>query len=210
MNRRFASSSLCAGLVLLSACSKEPLQGGIEGSGITPVRPAAITTSGEVTALGSIVVNDVTYDLAGATITIDGFPATESELAPGQVTIVEGELAAGGTRGTAIRVSVETSVAGRIAAVDVALDRLTILGQTVAIDWDTIIADGVEGSPLGGLDVGRDVQVSGFADSAGVLHATLHRAPNHAAREVGGEHAATLLGTPPLHPTQDPQVPVVA
>ena len=175
MNRQYVKLAWsCAQLVLLSACdlrNGDGLQGGIEGSGIT-TSPVAITTSGDVTALGSIFVNDVEYDLAGATITIDGFPARESDLARGQVTIVEGELSLGGTRGIAKRVTVETSVAGRVSAVDVALSRLTILSQTIAIDLGTIIEGGVVGSPLGGIDVGRDVEVSGFADSAGVLHAT--------------------------------------
>ena len=173
MNRRYMRLSwFCAQPVLLSACQDglDALQGGIEGSGIT-TSPVAITTSGVVTALGSIVVNDVEYDLAGATITINGLPGLESDLAPGQVTIVEGELGANGTQGIANRVTVETPVAGPVSAVDVALSRLTILGQTIAIDTSTIIEDGTEGSPLGGIELGRDVEVAGFADSSGVLHA---------------------------------------
>lgn len=176
MKRRYMKLSwVCAHLVLLGACDTSSYQGGIEGSGVT-TNPVAvtpsITTSGEVTALGSIVVNDVRYDLAGATIRIDGLPARESDLVPGQVTVVEGELAAGATHGIARRVTVETSVAGRISAVDPSLNQLTVLHQTIAIDAGTVVEDGVDGSPLRGLDIGRDVQVSGFVDSSGVIYAT--------------------------------------
>ena len=171
MNRQYMKVSwLCAALALLSGCEtggseNSTLQSGIEGSG------RGITTSGVVTALGSIVVNSVEYDVTRATVTINGAAALESDLAPGHVTIVEGEIGADGTRGIATRVIVEIAVAGPISAIDVELNRLTILGQTIAIDASTSIEGRIEGSPLGGLDVGRDVEVSGFADSSGVLHA---------------------------------------
>jgi hypothetical protein len=163
----------CVPLVLLGACSDgfDALQAGIEGSGITP-SPAAITTSGQVSALGSIVVNDVEYDLVGATITINGAFARESDLQPGQVAIVEGDLDPGGTRGIAKRVSVEIPLAGRISAIDAELRQFAILGQTISVDSGTIVEDGIADAPLHGLDVGRDVEVSGFMDSSGVLHAT--------------------------------------
>lgn len=169
MNRQYVKLLwLCAQLGLLTACSRgagnDPL-GGIEGSGLQ------ITASGVVTSLGSIVVNGVEYDLAGATITIDDSPATESDLAPGQVTIVEGEISSSGARGAARRVSVEIAVAGPISAVDVGANRLTILGQTIEIHRSTNIENAIVDSPLGGLDVGRDVEVSAFVDSSGVLHA---------------------------------------
>jgi hypothetical protein len=169
-----ALSWFCVPFVLLNACNDDgfdDLQGGIEGSGITP-SPAAITTSGEVSALGSIIVNEVEYDLVGATITINGATAWESDLRPGHVTIVEGELGENGTRGIAKRVSVEIPIAGRISAIDVEAGQLTILGQTILAGSGMIVEDGIVGSPLLGLDVGRDVEVSGFMDSSGVLHAT--------------------------------------
>ena len=175
MKRRYVTLSwVCAQLILLSACEKSAYQGGIEGSGVI-TNPVAvtptITTSGEVTELGSVVVNGVRFDLTGATITIDGLPARDSDLAPGHLTVVEGDVT-DSTRGIARRVTVETSVAGRISAIDAALGQLTILGQAIAIGVGTIVADSVDGSPLRGLDVGTDVQVSGFADSTGMIHAT--------------------------------------
>ena len=112
MNRQYVKLSwLCAQLVLLSACAKsgiDTLQSGIEGSGHQITTSNRITTSGVVTALGSIFVNNVEYDLTGATVTINGSPALESDLAPGLVTIVEGQIGPDGTRGIATRVTVES------------------------------------------------------------------------------------------------------
>lgn len=174
MKRQLAKLSCwyCVSFVLLGACTDgfDAPQAGIEGSGITP-SPAAITTSGQVSALGSIVVNEVEYDLVGATITINGASAGESDLRPGHVTIVEGDLDPGRTRGIARRVSVEIPVAGRISAIDAELGRLAILGQTISVSSGTIVEEGTADT-LHGLDVGRDVEVSGFMDSSGVLHAT--------------------------------------
>jgi hypothetical protein len=169
MNRQYVQL-ISAALVLLSGCGtggsdSGPPKAGIDGSG------NPITASGVVTALGSIVVNDVTYDVSRATVTINDAAASASDLAPGQITVVEGTIDANGVTGVASRVSVEIALAGPISAIDVGHNRTTILGQTVAIDAGTIIEGRAEGNPLGGLDVGRDVAVSGFPDSSGVLHA---------------------------------------
>ena len=167
------TSLLCALALLLAACGNGGVdpQGGIEGSGVTRTAGYRITTSGGVTSLGSIFVNGVEYDVAGATITIDGAPATVADLAPGLVTIVEGDVDADGQHGTARRVTVQIAVAGPISAVDAAAGRLTILGQSIEVEQGTIVDGGTAGTPLDGLDVGRDVEVSGFVDPSGVLHA---------------------------------------
>jgi len=171
MNRQYVMClCLCAQLAVLAACDtrgsgNDNLQGGIEGSG------HRVTTSGTVTALGSIVVNEVEYDLTGATITINGSPAAAGDLAPGHVAVIEGEIGADGTRGTATRVALEVAVAGPISAIDDELGQLVVLGQTIAIDGSSIIEDRADDRPLGGLVLGRDVQVSGFVDSSGVLYA---------------------------------------
>ena len=164
-----------AALAVLGGCQsgsagmgsdETPTLGGIEGSGVR------ITSSGSVTALGSIVVNDVRYDVDSAAVTINGAPASAFDLVPGQVTIVEGTLDSGRTAGKATRVSIEIAVAGPVSAVDVTNGRITILGQAIEIPPSAIVPDISPGSPLGGIQVGRELEVSGFADSTGVLHAT--------------------------------------
>jgi hypothetical protein len=162
--------SLAGMLVLLSlaACDGSgsgSVQAGIEGSG------HQVTSSGAVSALGSIFVNDVEYDLTGAAITVDGVLARESDLDVGSLVIVEGEADANGTTGRATRVTAGIAVAGRIDSLDVARTAFTVLGQTVVVDLATKIEQAVDAQPLGGLTLGNDVAVSGFIDSSGVIRA---------------------------------------
>lgn len=188
MNGRYASTLLIAAtFTVLAGCGAGGLRfdadpGSDSGSGsgsgpntgpdIAGIEGSGITSGGVVTALGSIVVNGVKYDLDGVTVTINGAPASTTDLMPGQITIVEGTVDSGRANGEATRVSVEIAVAGPISAVDVANSRITILGQTISVLPSAVIPDAVTGSPLGGMEIGRDVEVSGFADSTGVLHAT--------------------------------------
>jgi len=146
--------------------------GGIEGSGAPiSVAPNKITSSGAVTAKGSIFVNGVEYDVAGAAITVDGDPAGESDLEVGQIVIVEGELNGDATSGDARRVTIGIAVAGPVSAVDLALNQIIVLGQRIEIDPATLIEPSEPDQVLGGLEVGDDVEVSGFATSTGLLSA---------------------------------------
>ena len=162
---------LCLPIAVLSGCggaagaAAVAVGRGIEGSG------HQITSSGGVSALGSIFVNGVEYDLTGATITIDGDPASESDLGVGHTVIVEGDINDDGVTGKATRVTAGIALAGPITAVDIAVNRLTVLGQTVEVDAATVIVDKIDGQVLGGLAVGDDVEVSGFADSSGIITA---------------------------------------
>jgi len=165
--------SMYALLLLLSAC-------GIEGSGVTVAGSGGVTVAGVVTAKGSIFVNGIELDTRGAVITIDGRAAAEADLAVGQIVVVEGELDDGGTTGSAQRVAVGTIVAGPISAIDLPLNRITILGQTIELDPNTIIEPLIAGKPLGGLALGDDVEINGFADSMGDVSARriVPRGPN--------------------------------
>ena len=84
-------------------------------------------------------------------------------------------IASQGASGTTVRaaksVAASIAVAGRVSAIDLASNRITILGQQIEIDAATQIVGAVDGEPLGGLGVGSDIEVSGFADSSGVLFA---------------------------------------
>lgn len=171
MNRAIGNLGLGSIVLAVSSCGSDPneLTAGIEGSGIH--QNTAITSAGAVTELGSIFVNGVRFDLAGATITLDGQPANESDLDVGSLVIVEGTLNAGGTTGRALRVTAGTAVAGPIDSIDIAREGFTVLGQNVEVDSATVFEQGTDGLPLGGLNVGSDVEVAGFADSAGTIRA---------------------------------------
>jgi len=158
-------------ILTLVGCSSGEQTAGIEGSGISPGSPPGVTSSGAVTALGSIFVNGVEYDLTGAAITIDGDPATEADLDVGSIVIVEGDLDEGGATGTATRVTAGIAVAGPIDAIDEGAETISVLGQIVQIDAFTIIENSIAGSFAGGLQIGDDVTVTGFVNSAGVWSA---------------------------------------
>jgi len=162
---------LVASLFGLNGCNNGPSIAGIEGSGISNSGSGLasnITSAGAVTELGSIFVNGVEYELAGAVITVDGNPATAADIDVGSIVIVEGSLDDGGATGTANRVTAGIALAGPIASIDPALNRFVVLGQTVALDPFTTIEDAVDDVPLRGLAVGDDVEVTGFADSTGL------------------------------------------
>jgi hypothetical protein len=144
-------------LVLLSCSS-----GGTGGTG------SPVVASGAVTGLGSIVVNGITFDTAGAIIIIDGQPGSAADLRLGQVATVRGTREPGGTVGTAETVIVDHNARGPIDSLDPATKRLVVLGQSVRVDSTTHFGD----TPLSALVVGNIVEVNGFADADGVLRAT--------------------------------------
>ena len=142
----------------------------IEGSGVTQ----NVTNIGAITGIagsGEITVNGDTVGLSGASIDIDGDAVTAAELKVGHVVTVRAPYDAGATIVAASAVSADILVAGRIEGLDIAANRITILGQLVEIDAGTVIEGLVEGEPFGGLTVGSDVEVSGFTDSQGVIFA---------------------------------------
>jgi len=157
----------------IAACAGGDAGGGIEGTGERPqTEPGnGISSIGEITGFGSIFVNGVEFSLVGTPIDIDGRPAAESDLRLGQVVTVRGTLDTGGATGKATAVSADIVVAGPVSAIDLARNRLTLIGQSVEVDAATRIVGQVEGQPLGGLEVGDDIEISGFANSAGVLSA---------------------------------------
>lgn len=157
---------------------------GIEGSGSDNTsNDRRISSAGVVTALGSIFVNGVKYEIGGSRITVNGDVAAATDLQVGQVVIVEGTLNENGTTGTATRVSAELVVAGPIERVDLALSRLHVLGQIIEIDANTLVQPGDPNRALGGLSIGDDVAVSAFATAAGIW----------SARRITPRAASTLL-----------------
>ncbi len=158
---------LCALVTLpLAGCAGgaggAPL-GGIDGGGIA---------KGTVTGFGSIFVNGVEYSTSGATITVDGRPGTQADLAVGDVVSIVGRIDANGTTGTAVSVTFDDDVEGPVQSVDVANDVLIVLGQTVHVSGTTSFGDGTPACTLAGLQPGNVVEVSGFRDSFGDIEAT--------------------------------------
>lgn len=171
-----------------------PSTGG--GSGTNPDPGAEISgingggrwvAQGAVSRLGSIYVNGVRYDTSGATINVNGTPAGEAELKPGQVLRVLGDVATGGLSGRAERVDYEDSLRGRITRVTYSSGTFTVLGQEVRIGLETVFGPGISPRDIESLATGDGVIVSAFADANGRLRASrIDRDPSPGSAEVVG------------------------
>lgn len=140
--------------------------GGIGGTGVT--------AAGTITAFGSIFVNGVEFDTSTATFNVDGNSnALENDLALGMFVSVSGTVDANGTTGTANSVVFDDAIQGRISAVTTDPDGLT---KTLTVFDSTILADkaatAYQNVSFANLAVDDVIEVSGFTDNAGILHAT--------------------------------------
>lgn len=165
MNANRSMTLIGAAIVIAAAGGSGTASAGIDGSGVTTPKPKV--TKGPVTGFGSIYVNGVRYNTDTALFLIDGALGGESELAVGQIVSVLGTVSEDGSNGTAYLVMFEDIVDGPISAIDVSTNRMTVMGQTVLVDADTVFQlSGIE-SAFEHLGVDDIVEVSGFVDSQG-------------------------------------------
>jgi hypothetical protein len=140
--------------------------GGIGGSGVT---------AGSVSKFGSVFVNDVEFDTTGAVVLVDGVEKGSGDqvaldnLSIGKLVRIEGPSAGDGT-GTAQRIVYNEDVIGpveSITVVDGNTNKLVVMGQTVIADRQTNLVN----LTLATIAVGNVVEVSGFGDDQGFIHA---------------------------------------
>ncbi|NOX69811.1 MAG: hypothetical protein GXP15_11535 [Gammaproteobacteria bacterium] len=159
-------------VALVAACGGGGTQvAGIDGGG-APAPVAVAVAKGTITGFGSIIVNDVRYDISSATITVEGSPANETDLAVGQVVVVKGSLGSDGTTGIADSVDFDDILEGPISAIDTLAGTLTVLGQLVRVDADTSFDTAIIPASLGGLVISDIVEISGFFLADGSIGAT--------------------------------------
>lgn len=179
MNARLKIGSMFLGIFLglLAGC------GGSSSGGASPPPPGSPpppisgisrfgVTIGPVANFGSIVVNGVTYNTDAATFTLNDAPATQNDLRVGHVVSVLGTVDANGTTGTADEVTFDDSVKGPIESIDLSLNQIIVLGQTVLITPETSFDDSLNPSSIDGLSINQIVEVSGQIDAAGNIVAT--------------------------------------
>jgi hypothetical protein len=120
-------------------------------------------------------VNDAEFDTTGAVVVVDGVEMGSGDqivldnLSVGKLVRIEGPYAGDGT-GTALRIVYNEDVIGpvqSITVVDPNTSKLVIMGQTVIADRQTNLVD----MTLATIDVGNVVEVSGFGDDQGFIHA---------------------------------------
>jgi hypothetical protein len=159
-------SALGLAVVFLGACG-----GGGSSSGTTTTS----TRVGTVSGFGSVFINGIEYDTSGASITIDGQSASESDLRVGMVVEVEGSD--DGSTGSLTSISNSDELEGLVIsnAVDATTQTGTmdIMGQTVNISATTIFESKVAGVTLASdVMAGNIVEVNGYSDSNGNIFAT--------------------------------------
>jgi len=118
-------------LLALASCG-----GGTSGTG-----GSGVTSTGTITAFGSVFVNGVEFSTSGATIVLDGNPAAESNLRVGMVVTVNGSRS--GSSGSAARIEVDDAVKGFVEAKPDA-NHWTVMGQTVLVDDQTRFENNVQ------------------------------------------------------------------
>ena len=166
MSTKILRAALVAAALLLAAC------GGGGGSDPSTPDDSPVVTVGSITGFGSVHVNGMRFETNGAVVTLDGQPGTEAQLRVGQVVRTKG-LRSGDARDChASSKDFDDAVQGPVESVDATAGTLVVLGQGVQVDALTSFDDRLEPASLAGVAVGAIVEVSGFRDADGVIHAT--------------------------------------
>jgi hypothetical protein len=165
--------------------------GGIGGTGIT--------ASGAITGFGSIFVNGIEFETAGASRDVDGVMSVsdgtddDTVLGIGMVVTVTGTLNDDGLTGTAENIqyddAVQGPVPGPIIEIDALTRRFTVMGISVIMHMGSTVFSNVDFDTLQSDDL---VEVSGFFDADGALQAT--RIVRIDASEIDVEVKGTVSG----------------
>jgi hypothetical protein len=157
---------IVAASTMLASCGGSPEQqtAGIDGSGVH------VVAEGPIEAFGSIVVGGQHYGLSEAVVRINGEVAVESDLALGQVVVVEATRELAGSL-RADTVAVESLLRGAVESVDTGTGQLVVLSQDVRTTAETVFAPG-PGLQLADIAVGDYVEISGFSGGDGRIIAT--------------------------------------
>lgn len=155
------SGWMAASLVGCGTSTDNTKVAGIDGSG-DKIRVAA---QGPVNGFGSVIVHGDHYDTSHATFYRRGMAVSESDFEVGDMVAVVGYEQ--DSKLVAETVYFEPALSGRVEAYDIAAGVITLLGQRVKLDADTVIGAELSDKAL----VGEDITVSGW-QSDSEIHAT--------------------------------------
>jgi hypothetical protein len=147
--------------------------GGVDSGGTgQTVQSVQASSAGRITGFGSVIVNGVRFDDTPASIVDDaGTARTRADLKLGMVVDIDGEVQGNSGNGVARRIQFGSEIAGRLESIDLSSGRLSVLGQAVQVDVDTLYGSSPTG--LAGLVVGDLLEVFAFYDpGTGVYMAT--------------------------------------
>lgn len=153
---------LSAGLVACGGGSEDAIT-------LDEIGTASVTAVGQIDGFGSVIVNGVHYDTDDAVIIVNGEEVDELELKVGYLVEVSGEIDLESGRGIALRIEYSAEVEGPISDIDAAAGTITVFGQTILINDDTVLDDAIDDDLLAGLDAGVSIEVSGFRNADGAI-----------------------------------------
>ncbi len=158
---RFGVITVFSSFMTISACGG----GGDSGSADTTT---SRSTTGPITAFGSVYVNGNRYDTDNADIYIEDEVADESDLRTGMmVTVVEDD------NGHAASISHDDDLEGIVTAVDVAASTIDVMGYTVTVTNETIFESDVASiTDVTMIQPGHIIEVSGYSSGMGAITAT--------------------------------------
>jgi Domain of unknown function (DUF5666) len=169
-------ATLGAGFCVLTALSCSGGGGG--GTGVPSASTTSVTSTGTVTAFGSVYINGREYEINDSTTTtkddstVTGDNNAKSVLRRGMVVTVSGTSS--GTTRTAATIVHQNTLEGPIQTkiqIDASNGTLLVLGQTVVVDATTKFDDTSTPAKLNSLSVNDVIEVSGFVkeDTTGVF-----------------------------------------
>ncbi len=133
--------------------------GGIGGTGIA---------QGVITDFGSIVVNDLRFDIDSADIVVNGSSGSVADLRPGMVVTVSGTFDEVAGTGIAEEIRFDSLLRGAVDSVDSTAGVVTVFGQELSVSTSTVF----QGTSLDTLNPGTVIEVSGLADGDGAVVVT--------------------------------------
>ncbi|MGB3096192.1 MAG: DUF5666 domain-containing protein [Candidatus Deferrimicrobiaceae bacterium] len=133
--------------------------GGTGGTGIS---------TGVITGFGSVIVNDVEFDVFGTVITVNDNTAAENNLRLGMVAKIRGTFNPDGLTGVADLLDAENEVLGPISGFGPEVDSFTVLGQKIFVNGNTVFDTNIFPPDLSGLVQGDIVEVYGLKEISGI------------------------------------------
>jgi hypothetical protein len=172
MNNLFSRLTAPAIALILAACGG----GGGGGGGIVSsggIGGTGITSSGTIDGFGSIFVNGVKFETGEAQITVNGNPASESDLGLGMVVLVSGTVNSDGTTGDALQVVFDNELQGPVTSITPGADGdtklIVVLGREIIIERIGTVFEDVTFDSIAVNDL---VETSGFLNEDLQLRAT--------------------------------------
>ena len=150
---------------------------GCGGGDSAPATTQGNQTTGVVTGFGSIYVNGIHFNTSNTSVTIDGSPATVTDLDVGMVVTVSGTTNPASSTGTASSVNFDDDLEGIVISNSIPAGQdtgvMNIMGQTVNVESNTVFqSDVVSIASVDAIAAGNIVEVSGYASGNGEIFAT--------------------------------------